>query len=141
MIEQQKNEGVEAFQGKATLILLNTMGLPIVRHIRVLKAQLHSNEYQCQTLRLIYIERMYRKRIDVHFTDNEVAIAHGWQTVQGAFNTFEQTVEAAAQQGEVQAVAETEWTAFEPTAFQAMLSQLTDILYIQAKPTQAGAEA
>jgi len=140
MIDQQKHEGIEAFQGKATLILINTMGF-IVRHVRVLKANLHSNEYQRQTLRLQYVERQQRKPTGVHFTDNEVAIAQGWQTVRGVFNTFEQAVKAAGQQGELHSMVEPAWTAFEPTAFQAMLSQLTAVIYIQAKPTQTGKEA
>jgi len=123
------------------LILINTMGLPIVRHVRILKALLHSHELQRQTLQLQYIKRRYRRPTGVHFADNEVAIAHGWQTVRGAFNTFEQEVKAAAQQGEIHAVAEAAWTTFEPTAFQSMLSQLTAVLYSQAHPTQTGEEA
>ena len=39
LVSLQKSEGIEAFHGQATLILINTVGLPIVRHIRVLKAR------------------------------------------------------------------------------------------------------
>jgi len=91
LVSLQKNEGIEAFQGKATLILINTMGFPIVRHVRILKALLHSHELQRQTLQLQYIERRYRRPTGVHFADNEVAIAHGWQHVQGAFNPLIKT--------------------------------------------------
>ena len=119
-IQQQQNKGIEAFSGKATLILINTMGFPIMRHVRVVKAETRANQDDRQTLVLLYVEKGKRQRTGTHFAENPVAIARGWQPVQGAFNA---AVEGA-------------WTTFEPTAFQAMLHQLTDILYSQTEPEE-----
>jgi hypothetical protein len=92
-LQQRKNEGLEAFSGKATLILVKatlilvkTMGFPISRHIRVVKAQTRVDQYDRQTLVLVYLEKGKRQRTGTHFADNPVAIAPGWQTVKGAFN-------------------------------------------------------
>lgn len=117
-IQQDQNNGIEAFTGAATLILINTMGFPIMRHVRVVKAETRANQDDRQTLVLVYVEKGKRRRTGTHFAENQVAIARGWQPVQGAFN----------------AEAEDEWTTFESTAFQAMLNQLTDIIYSQTEP-------
>jgi len=87
-----------------------------MRHVRVLKAETRANKYNRQTLVLLYVEKGKRRRMGTHFAETPVAIAKGWQTVQGAFNA--------------------EGTTFEPTAFQAMLHQLTDILYSQTEPEE-----
>jgi hypothetical protein len=117
-IQQDQNNGIEAFTGAATLILINTMGFPIMRHIRVVKAEIRANQDDRSTLVLVYVEKGKRRRIGTHFAENPVAIARGWQPVQGAFN----------------AEAEGEWTTFEPTAFQAMRHQLTAVVYSQTEP-------
>ncbi len=119
-IQQDQNNGIEAFTGAATLILIKTMGFPIMRHVRVVKAGTRANRYDRQTLVLVYVEKGKRRRMNTHFAENPVAIAKGWQPVQGAFN----------------AAVEGDWTTFEPTALQAMLHQLTDVLYSQAAPEE-----
>ncbi len=117
-LQQRKNEGLEAFSGKATLILINTMGFPISRHVRVIKAQTRVDQHDRKTLVLVYLEKGKRHRTGTRFADNPVAIAPGWQTVNGAFN----------------AELEGDWTTFEPTAFKARLDQLTNVLYVQSEP-------
>jgi hypothetical protein len=119
-IQQDQNNGIEAFRGAATLILINSMGFPIMRHIRAVKAATRANPYDHQTLVLVYVEKGKRRRIGTHFVENPVAIAKGWQPVHGAFK----------------AAGDGEWATFEPTAFQAMLQQLTDILYSQTEPEE-----
>jgi len=116
-IQQQQNQGIEAFTGAATLILINTMGFPIMRHVRVVKAETRANKYDRQTLMLIYVEQGKRRRMNTHFAENPVAIAKGWQPVNGTFT----------------AEVEGNWTTFEPTAFQAMLDQLTEVIYSQSE--------
>ena len=91
-----------------------------MRHVRVVKAETRANQDDRQTLMLVYVEKGKRRRTSTHFAENPVAIAKGWQPVQGAFN----------------AEVSGEWTTFESTAFQAMLHQLTDILYSQTEPEE-----
>jgi len=91
-----------------------------MRHVRVVKAETRANQDDRRTLVLVYVEKGKRRRMGTHFADNPVAIAKGWQPVQGAFN----------------AEAEGEWTTFESTAFQAMLHQLTNVIYSQTAPEE-----
>ncbi len=91
-----------------------------MRHVRVVKAVTRANCDDRQTLVLVDVEKGKRRRMNTHFAEHPVAIAKGWQPVQGAFN----------------ASVEGDWTTFEPTALQAMLHQLTDVLYSQAAPAE-----
>ena len=56
-IQQHQNKGIEAFTGAATLILIKTMGFPIMRHVRVVKAETRANQHNRQTLVLVYVEQ------------------------------------------------------------------------------------
>ncbi|MBC7972999.1 MAG: hypothetical protein H7Z11_23230 [Verrucomicrobia bacterium] len=93
------------------------MGFPIMRHVRVVKAETRANRYDRQTLVLVYVEKGKRRRTGTRFAENPFAIAKGWQPVNGTFN----------------AEVEGNWTTFEPTAFQAMLDQLTEVIYSQSE--------
>jgi len=84
-----------------------------MRYVRVVKTATRANQHDRQSLVLVYVEKGKRRRMNTHFAENPVAIAKGWQPVQGAFK----------------AEVEGDWTTFEPTAFQAMVDQLTDVIY------------
>ncbi len=55
-IQQDQNNDIEALTGAATLILIKTMGFPIMRHVRVVKAATRANQDDRQTLMLVSIE-------------------------------------------------------------------------------------
>jgi hypothetical protein len=52
-IQQSKNQGIETFAGAAALILIKTLGFPIMHHISVVKAETRANRYDRQTLVLV----------------------------------------------------------------------------------------
>lgn len=93
------------------------MGFPIMRHISVVKAETRANQDDRTRLVLVYVEQGKRRRMNNHLAEHSVAIAKGWPPVNGAFKA---AVEGA-------------WTTFEPTALQAMLDQLTEVLYSQSE--------
>lgn len=93
-MQQRQNKGIEAFTGAATLILIKTMGFPIMRHISVVKAETRANQDDRTTLVLVYVEQGKRRRMNTHFAEHSVAIAKGWQLVNGAFKA---EVEGAGQ--------------------------------------------
>lgn len=111
-----KNENVESFEGQATLILINSMGMPICRQIKVQKAQLvdaarYQGEYTGgkKCLQLQYVEKGKRKPCAYRYPEADLALAKGWQEI-GTPN---------------------EWTCFDSSEFQKMLKQLKNVVYIQ----------
>lgn len=112
---QVLNKGVESFEGKATLILINSVGFPVCRHITVKKAEIKSTEYQKKNLQLKYVEKGKRKITGTWYRENEMALAAGWQEIKGAINGSESG----------------EWDQFDDEAFEKMLNQLRDVIYTQ----------
>ncbi|MBC7973040.1 MAG: hypothetical protein H7Z11_23445 [Verrucomicrobia bacterium] len=76
-IQQDQNNGIEAFTGAATLILINTMGFPIMRHVRVVKAATRANQDDRQTLVLVYVEKGKWRRTVSRLSINDGNLALG----------------------------------------------------------------
>jgi hypothetical protein len=72
---------------KVTLMLINEMGFPVCRHIKIQKADIvsakryvgHMTDKKC--LQLQYVMRGKRKSVATRYTENDLAIALGWQDV------------------------------------------------------------
>lgn len=100
---------IASFTGKATIALINTMGVPVSRQITVSRAFTDKD-----SVTLHYVIKGKRKTMGTRY-GGELAIAVGWQEVTGTMNT----------------AGDGEWESFEEGAFDKMLSQLGDVIYIQ----------
>lgn len=110
MIEFLPNPSPLSFTGKATLVLINTWGFPIARLIKV---QQVAFDNQSVTIRYA-LKNERANRIHCTRFSSVCALARGWQTVDGALNEESQG----------------EWTAFDLVAFEGMLRQLSEVLFI-----------
>lgn len=110
MIEFLPNPSPLSFTGRATLVLINTWGFPIARLIKV---QQVAFDNQSVTIRYA-LKNERANRIRCTRFSSLCALARGWQTVDGAFNEESQG----------------EWTAFDLAAFDGMLRQLSQVLFI-----------
>jgi hypothetical protein len=114
--QPQSDVDIKTIEGKkVTLLLVNTVGFPICRHITVQKAnvvpakryQEHITDKKC--LELQYIEKGKHKPTGTRYTEAELVIALGWQEIQTATN----------------------FTIFEDTLLSVMVTQAKDIVYTQ----------
>lgn len=101
-----------SFTGKATLILINTWGFPIARLIKV---QQIAFDNQVVTIRYS-LKHERENRIRCTRFSSLCALARGWQTVDGALNQE----------------AQGEWMAFDLEAFDGMLRQLSQVLFVSS---------
>lgn len=93
---------------KATLLLINQVGFPIARQIKVQRAEVNEGR-----LTLQYVEKGKRSPIATRFDkDTELALYSGWHDVNGAINT-------EGTSGE--------WTQFDEGVFAGMCSQINQI--------------
>ncbi len=112
----QPNFDVRTLESKkVTLILINTMGFPVSRHITVIAADLVSaKRYQGdmtdkKCLELQYIKKGKRKPRSTRFTEADLAIALGWQQIE----------------------VPNEFTIFEEGMLDVMVCQAKDVVYTQ----------
>ncbi len=112
MIEFLPNPSPLRFTGKATLVLINTWGFPIARLIKV---QQVTFDNQAVTIRYS-LKHERANRIRCTRFSSLCALARGWQTIDGAFNEESQG----------------EWTAFDSVAFDGMLRQLSEVLFVSS---------
>lgn len=76
---------------KATLIIINTWGLPIVRNVWLKRVEVKNKDSYCtwrnaeQAVSAWYTIKGKRKTTGTKFTGG-VTIALGWQDIEGAFN-------------------------------------------------------
>lgn len=72
---------------KVTLILINTIGFPVCRHITVIAADIvsakryHGEMTDKKCLELQYLEKGKRKPRSTRYTEADLAIALGWQNI------------------------------------------------------------
>lgn len=72
---------------KVTLILINTMGFPVSRHVTVIAADIvsakryHGEMTDKKCLELQYIEKGKRKPKGTRYTEASLAVALGWQDI------------------------------------------------------------
>lgn len=72
---------------KVTLILINTMGFPVCRHITVIAADIvsakryHGEMTDKKCLELQYVEKGKRKPRSTRYTEADLTIALGWQDI------------------------------------------------------------
>lgn len=114
--EAQTNIDIKTLEGqKATLMLVNTMGFPIVRHITITKADIvaatryqnHMTDKKC--LELKYVEKGKRKLVGTRYTEADLAVALGWQNVE----------------------VPSDFVIFEESLLANMMAQVKDIIYSQ----------
>jgi hypothetical protein len=111
---ENQTEEIETYTGQATMVLINSLGFPIARLINLKKVKIEQKLYSNKKIISVwYTKKGKRKATGTKFTENDVAIAKGWQNVSGSF----------ADGGE--------FTTFESGQFEAMLNQLKDVMYIQ----------
>lgn len=92
---------------KATLLLINQVGFPIARQIKVQRAEVNEGR-----LTLQYVEKGKRSPVATRFDkDTELALYDGWHDVNGAMN-----VDVSGQ-----------WTQFDEGVFAGMCSQINQI--------------
>jgi len=76
---------------KYTLIIENTMGMMVHRHVRINEASEvlkdPSYAYKGNCLRLIYTLKGKRTKTGTKFTDNKIAIVEGWQEIKETINS------------------------------------------------------
>jgi hypothetical protein len=76
---------------KYTLIIENTVGMMVHRHVRINKAEevLKDKNYlgSGKCLQLIYTLKGKRSKTGTKFTDNKIAIVEGWQEVKETINS------------------------------------------------------
>lgn len=86
--QTQPDFDVRTLKGKkVTLILINTMGFPVCRHITVIAADIvsakryHGEITDKKCLELQYIEKGKRKPRGTRYTEASLAVALGWQDI------------------------------------------------------------
>ena len=92
---------------KATLLLINQVGFPIARQIKVQRAEVNEGR-----LTLQYVEKGKRSPVATRFDkDTELALYSGWHDVNGAINSD----------------GGGEWVQFDEGVFAGMCSQINQI--------------
>lgn len=114
--QAQPDFDVKTLEGqKVTLVLINTMGFPVCRHVTITTADIVSaKRYQGDMtskmcLQLQYVEKGKRKPRGTRFTEADLAIALGWQQIE----------------------VPNEFTIFEEGLLDVMVRQAKDVVYTQ----------
>lgn len=121
---EQANTAIAKIHGKkATMLIQNSMGCIVLRHITIHeKTMVKPNEknklYPVPTLLLYYAMKGKRTAYGVSITENPIAIAEGWQTLP---NMVEDGVKGQ--------FGLREWDCFDSVTYQSLKAQLTSIVY------------
>jgi hypothetical protein len=97
---------------KATILLINSFGMPIARQVWLYKCEMEQNPNNFYSKKMIVHYTEKGKRKIVGFKLQEAVVARGWQDVKGCINTEKSG----------------EYISFQKNLINVLKTQLTDII-------------